>query len=137
MTETEYFMTTMCDCIYVEQLYHDNKIHDIKNNNNDIHYCYLLSSIMITIYIILRMTTTLLLFPVIETGVESGIDDVSDSESDADNGSVERARTAWNTSVGHTRVTMDEINRRYKISDSYLLNFYTCALHLNNKHDIN
>jgi len=45
-------------------------------------------------------------------GVESGIDDLSDSEFDTDSGSVERARTAWNTSVGHTRVTMDEINQR-------------------------
>lgn len=47
-------------------------------------------------------------------GVESGIDNSSGSELDSvsDHGSVERARTAWNTSVGHTRVTMNEINQR-------------------------
>jgi hypothetical protein len=39
-------------------------------------------------------------------------DDAADSDATGDRGSVERARTAWTTSLGHRRVTSDELNNR-------------------------
>ena len=59
-------------------------------------------------------------------GVESGIDDLSGSGYDTDQGSVERSRTAWNTSIGHRRISMDEINERF-LSLAEIIIF---ALHL-------
>jgi hypothetical protein len=36
----------------------------------------------------------------------------SDDDSDRVDGSLQRRRTAWNTTIGHRRVTQQEINER-------------------------
>ena len=38
---------------------------------------------------------------------------MSSTEENLDAGSLQRKRTAWTTSVGHQRVSNDEINQRY------------------------